>query len=51
MLPDLFAFALASKPIALISPLAATLFWLVAGAIGLRLFRRLQDGQRRRNNL
>ena len=42
---------LASIPIALVSPLAATLFWLLAGAIGLRAFRHLQEGQRRRNNL
>ena len=41
----------ASVPVALISPFAATLFWLLAGAIGLRSFRHLQEGQRRRNNL
>jgi uncharacterized membrane protein len=33
---------LASIPIALVSTLAAILFWLVAGALGLRLFQRLE---------
>jgi uncharacterized membrane protein len=38
VLPCIF---LASIPIALVSTLAAILFWLLAGALGLRLFQRL----------